>query len=199
MATDRTNEKVKVFEEKGKKGIPAWMWILPLILLLVIALWLFNRHSDTTTAAATPATDQTKPDTGAGVQAAAGGLTAASIAESIRSKGRVSFGEGDVHFATGSASLAGDSQTVLDQTAQALQANPDWRMRVVGHTDSVGSSAVNEQLAKQRAASVMSYLTAHGVNQSRLSIDGKGDTQPVSANNSDAGRAENRRVELVKQ
>lgn len=193
-------ETVKVFEEKGKKGLPIWAWLLPLLLLLALALWLFNRHSDnTTTTAAAPVADQTKPDRGAGTQAAVGTWTAATIADSIRNSGRVGFGDNDVHFATGSSTLAGDSQAVLDQTAQALQSNPDWKMRVVGHTDSVGSSSANEQLAQQRAGSVMGYLTAHGVNQNRLSVDAKGDSQPVAGNNSDQGRAENRRVELIKQ
>lgn len=194
MATD----KVKVYEEKEKKSLATWMWLLPLLLLLALGIWLFSRRSQTTDTAAAPVADQTKPDQGAGTQAA-GTLTAASIADSIRTKGRISFGDNDVHFATGSANLAGDSQAVLDQTAQALQSNSDWHMRVVGHTDSVGSDAANQQLAQQRANSVMSYLTAHGVNQSRLSVDAKGDTQPVSSNNSNAGRAENRRVELIKQ
>lgn len=199
MATDRATDKVKVFEEKPKRGLATWMWLLPLLLLLAIGIWLLSRHhSDTTTAAATPVTDQTKPDSGAGTQAAAGAWTAASIADSIRSKGRVSFGENDVHFATGSSALAGDSQAVLDQTAQALQTNSDWKMRVVGHTDSTGSSAANDQLAQQRASSVMNYLSAHGVDKGRLSVEAKGDSQPVSTNNSDAGRAENRRVELIK-
>lgn len=191
-------ENVKVYEEKRTKGLATWMWLLPLLLLLAIGIWFFTRHRDTTAAAVTPVTDQTKPDNGAGTQAA-GALTAASIADSIRSNGRVSFGDNEVHFATGSASLAGDSQAVLDQTAQALQANRDWHMRVVGHTDSAGSASANQQLAEQRASSVIAYLTAHGVDQSRLSVDAKGDSEPVSANNSEDGRAQNRRVDLIKQ
>ncbi len=198
MATDKVTDKVKVYEEKEKKGLATWMWLLPLLLLLALGIWLFSRRSNTTDTAAAPVADQTKPDQGAGTQAA-GVMTAASIADSIRTKGRVSFSDNDVHFSTGSATLAGDSQAVLDQTAQALQSNSDWHMRVVGHTDSVGSGAANQQLAQQRANSVMSYLTAHGISQNRLSVDAKGDTQPVSTNSSDAGRAENRRVELIKQ
>jgi outer membrane protein OmpA-like peptidoglycan-associated protein len=192
-----TTEKLKVFEEK--KGLPIWAWLLPLLLLLMIGIWLLSRHSNTRTAAeATPRTDQTKPDNGAAAAQAGSAWTAASIADSIRTKGRVGFNDSDVHFATGSATLAGDSQSVLNQTAQALKSNADWRMRIIGHTDSIGSASANEQLAQQRASSVMGYLTAHGVDQSRLSIEAKGDTQPVSTNKSDTGRAENRRVELIK-
>lgn len=191
-------EKVKVYEEQTKKGMPIWAWLIPLLLVLALAIWFFSRNRHETTSAATPVADQTKPDTGAGTQAATA-WTASSIADSIRSTGRVGFGDNDVHFATGSASLAGDSQAVLDQTAQALQSNADWKMRIVGHTDSVGSSGANKQLAQQRATSVMQYLSSHGVDRSRLSVDAKGASEPVSSNASDTGRAENRRVELIKQ
>ena len=191
-------EKIKVYEEQGKKSFPIWAWLLPLLLLLGLLLWFFTRNHNQETTATTPVTDQTKPDSGVGTQAAAA-WTSASIADAIRSKGRVGFSDNDVHFATGSATLAGDSQAVLDQTAQALQSNADWKMRVVGHTDTVGSPAANDQLAQQRANSVMSYLVAHGVDKGRLSVDAKGQNEPVSNNATDAGRAENRRVELIRQ
>ena len=191
-------EKVKVFEEQVKKGLSPWVWLVPLLLVMGIGLWLMNRHHDEPNSATAAVSDNTKPDSGMGTHAA-GAWTAGSIANSIRSTGRVGFGAGDVHFATGSAKLAGDSQGVLDQTAQALTSNADWKMRVVGHTDSVGSSATNTELAKQRATSVMSYLAAHGVDQSRLSTDAKGDSQPVATDATDSGRAQNRRVELIKQ
>ena len=194
------SETVKVFEEQRKRAGSIWAWLLPLLLLLAIGIWFFTRHADrTTSTAATPVTDQTKPDSSGTATQAAGAWTAASIADSLRTNGRVGFGDADVHFATGSASLAGDSQAVLDMTAEALKANPDWKLHVVGHTDSVGSSTANAQLAQQRASSVMGYLTSHGVAQSRLAVDAKGASQPVAANNSDAGRAENRRVELIKE
>jgi hypothetical protein len=71
-------ENVKVYEEKDKKGLATWMWLVPLLLLLAVGLWFFIRHRDTTTTAATPVADQTKPDNGTGTQAA-GALTATSI------------------------------------------------------------------------------------------------------------------------
>ncbi len=190
-------DKVKVYEEQKKKGLSVWAWLIPLLILLALGIWYFTRDHHEPTTAATPVTDQTKPDNGAGTVAPTA-WTAASIADTIRSKGRIGFGD-EVHFATGSASLAGDSQAVLDQTAEALKSNPDWKMRVVGFTDSTGSSAVNDQLAQQRANNVMGYLTAHGVAQNRLSVDAKADSQPVSTNATDSGRAQNRRVELIKQ
>ena len=109
MATDKmTTENLKVFEEKEKRGLPIWAWLLPLFILLMIGIWLYSRHSNTRTAAeATPVTDQTKPDNGAAATQAGSALTAAGIADSIRTNGRVSLNNSDVHFATGSATLAG--------------------------------------------------------------------------------------------
>lgn len=63
--------------------------------------------------------------------------------EAVVSKTARVVSEVQVHFATGSATLAGDSQAVLDQASQALKDNPSWHMRVIGHTDSVGSDASN--------------------------------------------------------
>jgi outer membrane protein OmpA-like peptidoglycan-associated protein len=195
-------EKVKVYEEKGpKKGLPIWAWLLPLLLLLALGAWLLTRsHNNNETATnAAPVTDNTKPDTGPATQAqTARNWTAASIADAIKQNGRVSFEDNEVHFATASAALAGDSQAVLDQTAQVLKDNPDWKMRVVGYTDSTGSAPANEKLSQQRAQSVIAYLTSHGVKSSRLQVEAKGQHQPATSNATDTGRAENRRVELIK-
>ena len=194
-------EKVKVYEEGGKKkGLPIWAWLLPLLLLLALGIWLLSRpHNNETATNAAPVTDSTKPDNGTGTQGqTARNWTAASIADTIKQNGRVGFNDTEVHFATASAALAGDSQAVLDQVAQALKNNPDWKMRVVGHTDSTGSAPANNTLSKQRAQSVMTYLTSHGVDSSRLRVEAEGQSQPATTNASDTGRAENRRVELIK-
>ena len=192
-------EKVKVYEEQEKKkGAAMWTWLLPLLLLLVLGILFFNRSHREAPATTAAVTDQTKPDAAAPTRPEAQTWTAASIADSIRQNGRVGFSDNEVHFATASAGLAGDSQAVLDETAQALQQNADWKMRVVGHTDSVGSSEANDQLAQQRAQSVMAYLVAHGVDANRLRVEAKGQNEPVATNASDTGRAENRRVELIR-
>ncbi len=194
-------EKVKVYEEGGqKKGLPIWAWLLPLLLLLALGIWLFSRsHNNETATNTAPVTDSTKPDNGPGTQGqAARNWTAASIADVIKQNGRVGFTDNEVHFATASATLAGDSQAVLDQTAQALKDNPDWKMRIVGHTDSTGSAPANDTLSQQRAQSVMAYLTSHGVGSNRLRVEAEGQHQPATTNATDTGRAENRRVELIK-
>jgi outer membrane protein OmpA-like peptidoglycan-associated protein len=195
-------EKVKVYEEGEKrKGLPIWAWLLPLLLLLALGIWMMSRprSNNETANSAAPVTDQTKPDNSAPTQPqAAHTWTATSIADAIKQNGRISFTDSEVHFATASAALAGDSQAVLDQTAQALKDNPDWKMRVVGHTDSTGSAQANNTLSQQRAQSVLAYLTSHGVDSSRLRVEAEGQQQPTATNATDTGRAENRRVELIK-
>ena len=194
-------EKVKVYEEGDKKkGLPIWAWLLPLLLLLALGIWLFSRPHNTETATnAVPATDSTKPDNSPGTQPqAARTWTAASIADAIKQNGRIGFNDSEVHFATASAALAGDSQAVLDQVAQALKDNSGWKMRVVGHTDATGSAPANDTLSQQRAQSVMTYLNGHGVDSSRLRVEAEGQNQPAASNTTDTGRAENRRVELIK-
>ncbi len=189
-------EKVKVYEEKTSRSNPVWMWLLPLLLLALLAsVWMGRRHKESSLATeAAMTSDAPKPDGNQGNTP----WTAGTIANSIRTNGRVSFSDTDVHFATGSASLANDSQAVLDQTAKALTNNSDWKVRIVGHTDSTGSPQLNDRLAQQRANSVVVYLVAHGVQQSRLRVDAKGEAEPVNTNATNNGRAENRRVELIK-
>lgn len=72
------------------------------------------------------------------------------------------------------------------------------KLRVEGHTDNAGTRATNQKLSEQRAAAVVSWLAAHGIDRSRLAAQGFADTKPVADNSSEEGRAKNRRVELVK-
>jgi outer membrane protein OmpA-like peptidoglycan-associated protein len=69
-------------------------------------------------------------------------------------------------------------------------------VRIIGHTDSVGSDAFNQKLSEQRAASVVSFLLSQGVAADKLSSEGRGESEPVDSNDTDAGRAKNRRVEI---
>jgi outer membrane protein OmpA-like peptidoglycan-associated protein len=83
---------------------------------------------------------------------------------------------------------------VLDQFAQGL--DPKMRVRVVGHTDSTGSDAINDPLSVQRATSVRNYLSNRGVDPARTEVQGRGSREPVADNTTEAGRAMNRRVEI---
>jgi len=69
-------------------------------------------------------------------------------------------------------------------------------IKVIGHTDSVGSDSYNQSLSERRASSVAEYLLAQGVAPNKLTSEGKGESEPVADNETDAGRAKNRRVEL---
>ncbi len=101
-----------------------------------------------------------------------------------------------VFFETNSADLTDSSTATLDNAVKTLQKRSDIKVEVAAHTDSRGSAAYNLDLSNRRAASVMGYLIAHGIETSRLSSKGYGETQPRADNGTAAGRAKNRRVEL---
>ena len=101
-----------------------------------------------------------------------------------------------VNFAYDSARLSRQAQRKLDDVAQALAAAPSVRVRVEGHTDSVGGQAYNLPLSQQRALSVLNYLTSRGLDANRFTAVGYGQKRPVAPNTSPENRARNRRVEL---
>ena len=103
-------------------------------------------------------------------------------------------------FDTGSANIKPESMGIIRQIYQVLQQDPSINLKIVGHTDSDGSDANNMTLSKKRAESVKNALVSvYGVDSGRLSTDGKGESEPVSDNNSPEGKAQNRRVEFIKQ
>jgi outer membrane protein OmpA-like peptidoglycan-associated protein len=102
-----------------------------------------------------------------------------------------------VHFAFGTANILPDSFPVLQEVADYLKANKGIkRMAVEGHTDNKGSADLNKSLSQQRANSVMTWLTQHGIEKDRVEAHGYGMEKPIEDNNTDAGRAKNRRVEF---
>jgi outer membrane protein OmpA-like peptidoglycan-associated protein len=101
-----------------------------------------------------------------------------------------------VTFDTSSYAIKPTFAPILDQVAQTLAQSPEVIAQVVGHTDSTGSDAYNQTLSVNRAQSVANYLGTHGVAPQRLSAEGRGSSQPVADNNTEAGRAQNRRVEI---
>jgi OmpA-OmpF porin, OOP family len=104
-----------------------------------------------------------------------------------------------IHFATGSDVVLPESAPVLRQVASYLEANPAVKLRIVGHTDNVGTAPSNLDLSKRRAASVAKVLAEQfAIPADRLSTDGKGDAEAMSSNAKPEGRAMNRRVEFAK-
>lgn len=102
----------------------------------------------------------------------------------------------DISFDTGSAVVKPNLRPILDRFAEGLRNNPRAEVRIVGHTDSTGSDAVNNPLSQDRAASTRDYLVARGVPFDRFMVEGRGSHQPVAANDTADGRARNRRVEI---
>ena len=102
----------------------------------------------------------------------------------------------DISFDTGRADLQPSLRSVLDQFAQGLSNDPGLHVRVIGHTDSTGSDAINDKLSVDRAASVRNYLEDRGVSGQRIEIAGRGSHEPVADNATAEGRARNRRVEI---
>lgn len=104
---------------------------------------------------------------------------------------------GDVLFDTGQATLKPGAHATIDRLAQALQASPDRKVIIEGHTDSMGSDEYNQQLSERRAMAVQSALMQRGVSGGQISAAGKGETFPVASNSDSGGRQQNRRVELI--
>ncbi|MEO8602306.1 MAG: OmpA family protein [bacterium] len=101
-----------------------------------------------------------------------------------------------VNFDFNSAALRADSLPVLDQGAALLEENRGVDVVVEGYTDGVGSDAYNQALSVKRAEAVYRYLVNQGVDPERLHVEGFGKTHPIASNDTEVGRAQNRRVEL---
>ena len=104
-----------------------------------------------------------------------------------------------IYFDTASATIKPESEKALAQMVKLLNGSPALKVYVVGHTDSAGSHDSNLKLSSDRAASVVKAIVARGVAAARLKPVGVGPYSPVASNDTDGGRAKNRRVEFVKQ
>ncbi|PSH03239.1 MAG: hypothetical protein CXZ00_13390 [Acidobacteria bacterium] len=120
------------------------------------------------------------------------------LASEINRTGRVSvYG---IHFDTAKANIKPESDATLKEVAKLLQDDPKLKLYVVGHTDNQGAISFNMDLSRRRAEAVVSALASkYGVATGRLRAFGSGPYDPVASNDSEDGRAKNRRVELVKQ
>lgn len=104
---------------------------------------------------------------------------------------------GAILFDFDSANIRADADRALTDVSQVIKAYAGRPVRVEGHTDSISSDEYNQSLSERRAASVVSWLSAHGVERARLASAGFGEKKPVATNDTAAGRQLNRRVEVV--
>ena len=103
----------------------------------------------------------------------------------------------DILFATNSTTVSGALQNDLRTLANSINQFPDTTVNVIGHTDNVGNASFNFDLSQRRAQSVTSVLIGAGVSPSRIVSIGRGEDAPIASNLNAAGRAQNRRVEIV--
>ena len=110
---------------------------------------------------------------------------------------RVTMKENMVNFGFDSSNLTEAAKVNLDKLAKVLVNNPDTNINIYGHTDSKGADSYNLSLSERRAGAVRSYLMGKGISTSRMIAMGVGENEPIASNDTDAGRAENRRVEFA--
>lgn len=131
------------------------------------------------------------PDTPAGAKVGTDGCpTTAAVKSSMVLTG--------VRFNSGSAVLDPSSNTSLDEVAASLKAHPEVHVEIQGHTDDKGEAEANRELSSRRAEAVRQYLISAGIDAGRLTAVGYGEDLPIADNTTEAGRATNRRVELVR-
>ena len=100
-------------------------------------------------------------------------------------------------FPFNSTDLLPAGQDNLRNLAASLQANPETEVLIVGHTDAVGSDSYNQNLSEQRASSAASILASNGIPRDRIRTSGRGELEPIAENETEAGRQQNRRVEVA--
>ena len=119
------------------------------------------------------------------------------MAAELTSSGRVRlYG---INFDSDSDHIKDESKPTLDKIASMLKAKADWNVTIEGHTDSTSTPQHNQDLSERRAISVKTYVQSAGIAEMRLKTAGYGASKPVASNDTELGRAQNRRVELTKQ
>ena len=123
-------------------------------------------------------------------------ITSNIMMDSLNATGHIALA---INFDTGKATIKDESMPIIDQMVELMQTNADLKVEIQGHTDNVGKPEANKKLSEDRANAVKKALVDRGIAADRMSAVGYGDTKPVADNNTEEGRAKNRRVELVKK
>ncbi|HKH60879.1 MAG TPA: OmpA family protein, partial [Flavitalea sp.] len=109
---------------------------------------------------------------------------------------KVNYAASNIFFQTKSDKLSAQSFSALKEVVAILESNPSLHLRIAGHTDNVGNPAYNLALSRHRAQAVKKYLEEQGIEHTRLRAAGFGQEKPIAGNETPAGKAKNRRVEL---
>ena len=123
-------------------------------------------------------------------------VTASNMFETLNRDGHIAL---YINFDTGKSVIRAESGPIIGQIVEMMKSNPELKLSIEGHTDNVGSTESNMVLSGERAKSVVSAIVSQGISIERLSASGFGQDKPIADNNTDEGRAKNRRVELVKK
>jgi outer membrane protein OmpA-like peptidoglycan-associated protein len=188
-ARRRHTPAVPVYEA-APSNRSAWLWALPLLLLIPLIGYFLARHNEPrrdvavqsrpAPEAAVPVVPEEKP-VGTGSEPAA-------LPEGL--------GPYQLRFATGSQSLTAESSQQLNEIADIMRAHPQAKAEIKGYTDNAGNDAANLELSQNRAAAVMNEMADLGIDRSRMTAEGYGEANPVATNDTAHGRQQNRRVEV---
>ncbi|MBT0724992.1 OmpA family protein [Rosenbergiella sp. S61] len=194
---------------KQKKGKGIW-WLLLAIIIIILAIW-FSTQRNNNDAAPAPSSSSSAMSQPAQQPAVTNESTspAAPAADSdntLTALQQYYAGEGNddsqwidldqVSFATGNAAPSVTDEQSLNQVASLISQHPDHSIIVRGFTDSTGNEAINQPLSGQRANAIKDWLTQHGVDSSKITIDGQGADHAVANNDTAQGRDQNRRVAI---
>ena len=181
-----------------------WLrWLLPLVVLALVGAWL-ARSCGPTAEQAKQAAQRTMAKIslpgGASLDVPEGSFNynlARFLANPADTAVPKTFVFEDLNYQTGSAGLTPESARTVADVVAILKAYPTAKVRLEGHTDNTGDPAANKQLSLDRAKSVRDMMVASGIDGARLDYAGFGQERPIASNDTDEGRARNRRTELV--
>jgi OOP family OmpA-OmpF porin len=122
-------------------------------------------------------------------------ITSNDILTALNSDGHIAL---YINFETGRSDIKPASQKIIDQVVEMLNSNPVLKVSIEGHTDNAGNSGSNQTLSENRAKAVMNAIISKGIDKTRLLSKGWGQTKPIADNETEEGKAKNRRVEIVK-
>ena len=191
---------------KQKKGKGIW-WLLLAIIIIILAIW-FSTQRNNNDAAPAPSSSSSAMSQGVQQPAATDQSSppAADSDSALTALQHYYAGEGNddsqwidldqVSFATGNATPSVTDEQSLNQVATLISQHPDHNIVVRGFTDNTGTEAINQPLSGQRANAIKDWLTQHGIDGSKITIDGQGADHAVANNDTAQGRDQNRRVAI---